>query len=56
MEKSMGIIEWLNTYNGVIIGIATVVLVGITGIYAYNAILMKESRLLILDPFSHQLE
>ena len=31
----MGIIEWLNTYNGVIIGIATVVLVGITGYYAY---------------------
>lgn len=31
----MGIIEWLNTYNGAIIGIATVVLVGITGIYAY---------------------
>lgn len=31
----MGIIEWLNTYNSVIIGIATVVLVGITGIYVY---------------------
>ena len=31
----MGIIEWLDTYNGVIIGIATVVLVGITGIYVY---------------------
>lgn len=31
----MGIIEWLNTYNGVIIGIATVVLVSITGIYVY---------------------
>ena len=31
----MGIIEWLNTYNGVIIGIATVVLVGITSIYVY---------------------
>ena len=31
----MGIIEWLNTNSGVIIGIATVVLVGITGIYVY---------------------
>ncbi|MDE0397024.1 MAG: hypothetical protein OXL96_04375 [Candidatus Poribacteria bacterium] len=31
----MGIIQWLNTYNGVIMGIATVVLVGITGIYVY---------------------
>lgn len=31
----MGIIDWLNTYNGVIIGVATVVLVGITGIYVY---------------------
>ena len=31
----MGIINWLNTYNGAIIGIATVVLVGITGYYAY---------------------
>ncbi len=31
----MGIIEWLNTNNGVVIGIATVVLVGITGYYAY---------------------
>lgn len=31
----MGIIEWLNTNSGVIIGVATVVLVGITGIYAY---------------------
>ncbi|MYA98343.1 hypothetical protein F4X90_01505 [Candidatus Poribacteria bacterium] len=31
----MGIIDWLNTNSGVIIGIATVVLVGITGIYVY---------------------
>lgn len=31
----MGIIEWLNTNSGVIIAIATVVLVGITGIYVY---------------------
>ncbi len=31
----MGIIEWLNTNQGVVIGIATVVLVGITGYYAY---------------------
>ena len=31
----MGIIDWLNTYNGAIIGIATIVLVGITGIYVY---------------------
>ena len=31
----MGIIEWLNTYNGAIIGIATVVLVGITICYTY---------------------
>lgn len=31
----MGIIEWLNTNSGVIIGVATVVLVGITGIYVY---------------------
>lgn len=31
----MGIIEWLNTNSGVIIGIATVMLVGITGIYVY---------------------
>lgn len=31
----MGIIEWLNTNNGAVIGIATVLLVGITGYYAY---------------------
>ncbi len=31
----MGIIEWLNANSGVIIAIATVVLVGITGIYVY---------------------
>lgn len=31
----MGIIEWLNANSGAVIGIATVVLVGITGIYAY---------------------
>ena len=31
----MGIIDWLNTNSGVIIGIATVVLVAITGIYVY---------------------
>ncbi len=31
----MGIIDWLNTNDGVVIGIATVVLVGITGYYAY---------------------
>ncbi|MCY3743840.1 MAG: hypothetical protein OXH00_22735 [Candidatus Poribacteria bacterium] len=31
----MGIIEWLNANSGVIIGVATVVLVGITGIYVY---------------------
>ena len=31
----MGIIEWLNTNDGVVIGVATVVLVGITGIYVY---------------------
>ena len=31
----MGIIEWLNANDGVVIGIATVVLVGITGYYAY---------------------
>ena len=31
----MGIIEWLNTNNGVIIAVATVLLVGITGYYAY---------------------
>jgi len=31
----MEIINWLNTNDGAIIGIATVVLVGITGYYAY---------------------
>ncbi len=31
----MGIIEWLNANSGAIIGITTVVLVGITGYYAY---------------------
>ena len=31
----MEVINWLNTYNGAIIGIATVVLVAITGYYAY---------------------
>lgn len=31
----MGIITWLNANDGVVIGIATVVLVGITGYYAY---------------------
>lgn len=31
----MAIIEWLNTNDGVVIGIATVLLVGITGYYAY---------------------
>ncbi len=31
----MGIIEWLNANSGVIIAIATVVLVGITGCYVY---------------------
>ena len=31
----MGIIEWLNANDGVVIGIATIVLVGITGYYAY---------------------
>ncbi|MDE0011503.1 MAG: hypothetical protein OXU36_10165 [Candidatus Poribacteria bacterium] len=31
----MGIIEWLNANAGAIIGIATVVLAGITGYYAY---------------------
>ena len=31
----MGIIEWLNANSGAIIGIATIVLVGITGYYAY---------------------
>ncbi len=31
----MGITNWLNTNSGVVIGIATVVLVGITGYYAY---------------------
>ncbi|MDE0085340.1 MAG: hypothetical protein OXU23_06485 [Candidatus Poribacteria bacterium] len=31
----MGIIEWLNANDGVVIGIATVVLVGITSYYAY---------------------
>ena len=31
----MGIIDWLNTNQGVVIGIATVVLVGITGYYVY---------------------
>ncbi len=31
----MGIIDWLNANNGVIIAVATVVLVGITGYYAY---------------------
>ena len=31
----MGIIKWLNTNDGVVIGIATVVLVGITGYYVY---------------------
>ena len=31
----MGIIDWLNTNQGVVIGIAIVVLVGITGYYAY---------------------
>ena len=30
-----GVIDWLNANNGAIIGIATVVLVGITGYYAY---------------------
>ena len=34
-DKFMGIIEWLNTNNGAVIGIATVLLVGITGYYAY---------------------
>ena len=31
----MGIIEWLNTNSGAVIGVATVVLVIITGCYAY---------------------
>ncbi len=31
----MGIITWLNANSGAVIGIATVVLVGITGIYVY---------------------
>ena len=31
----MGIINWFNANDGVIIGIATVTLVGITGYYAY---------------------
>ena len=31
----MGIIEWLNTNSGAVIGVATVVLVAITGIYVY---------------------
>lgn len=31
----MGIIDWLNANDGVIIGIATVILVSITGYYAY---------------------
>ena len=31
----MGVIDWLNEYNGAIIGLATVLLVVITGIYVY---------------------
>ena len=31
----MGIIDWLNTNQGVVIGIVTVVFVGITGYYVY---------------------
>ena len=34
-EKSMAVIDWLNANSGAIIGVATVVLIGITGYYAY---------------------
>ena len=40
----MGIIDWLNTNDGVVIGIATIVLVGITGYYVYLTWRMPKSE------------
>ncbi len=40
----MEIIEWLNANSGVVIGIATIVLVGITGYYAYLTRRMLEAN------------